>query len=792
MIEKKLSNATPLDDENVVLRRSDKKEIANVSLSNLTSTGEAHFANPDLSNLSSTGQSKFANPDLSNLSSTGQAVLDNKLDITQIYSSVLQIPNKFTVVNNGAASSGSNTISFTLKAGSILTNANGTTYTVNSDDDFTLVPGQIACFNTSNGNVAGTSIDNCFSGSTAPASATTNAFWLDIANKQVKRKTSSGTWATTFTLPFMFFDYNGKIKLFNSFGFIGSSLFSLPGIKTLHPDGKNADGTLNNFVNETTNVQIITNPYGNAQSGKGRIIINGLGNLGVIFRYVESKEEPATTYTTWFNPATNEMKYAGATAQNWQEVNQCIIGKPYYTYSSGVNTFYDIDIYTPFVAANHYKAAEKNKVLNKTQVTNCILEEPDNTIYEYDDSSFTFKAGSIAIFPYGTSAPAKSIGDDLFNNGQWIITDIQYDSGKLFYWAKKQNDLTLTSWSASAQSGDFMTCYGQDNGIYSSANNYSGTSIPEGVFYGMFYNTNDNRVYRINNGSIEEYQSNYYSLPFIIVHFDNSLVPKSVKQVFKGQGYIGRTRWLDKGVKLLFPNGRNSDGTLNNIEAVSKLLILSNINNSGGYTTIYESYLLFSYNSSSQNIISAGHITADRYFETDNLDEIPQEERNAIVYRPSFNDFWWYNASEDKWYERTYCIMGEMYYNYSSASKILEFKPKNTFRAVDDFDLRSKLSKNALYSTVYINGTSGYREWFSDEALSNRVLLEQWGTLTSSNQTITFLKEMSDTNYNISLGANVDGGLSGNQSGGWREKTTTGFYLQFANVNTMDWRVIGV
>ena len=51
---------------------------------------------------------------------------------------------------------------------------------------------------------------------------------------------------------------------------------------------------------------------------------------------------------------------------------------------------------------------------------------------------------------------------------------------------------------------------------------------------------------------------------------------------------------------------------------------------------------------------------------------------------------------------------------------------------------------------------------------------------------------MSDTNYNISLGPNVDGGLSGNQAEGWREKTTTGFYLQFSNANSINWRVIGV
>ena len=459
--------------------------------------------------------------------------------------------------------------------------------------------------------------------------------------------------------------------------------------------------------------------------------------------------------------------------------------------------------------------------LNKTQVTNCILEEPDNTIiYEYNDSSFTFKAGSIAIFPYGTSAPAKSIGDDLFNNGHWIITDIQYDSGKLFYWARKQNDLTLTSWSASALSGDSKACYGQDNGIYSFLNTYSGTSIPEGAVTGMFYNTNDNRVYRIYNGSIEEYQSNYYSFPFMILHFDNSTLPKSVKQLFKGQGYIGATRWINKGVKLLFPNGRNSDGTLNNIEAVSKLLILSNVNNSSGYTANYKSYLLFSYNSSSQNIVSASYISIDRYFETDNLDEIPQEERNAIVYRPSFNDFWWYNASEDKWYERIYCITGEMYYNYSTASKILEFKPKNTFRAVDynDFyELQNNSANkdltnltnglaNVICTTAptttstassqnpavvienYVNGASGYRVW------SDRYC-EQWGYAESVNKsaTITLPLAMSNGNYNIiCTGTEAQGG-GDNGSMNAYNVSATGFNIYNTSdvVSNAYWHVFG-
>ena len=40
----------------------------------------------------------------------------------------------------------------------------------------------------------------------------------------------------------------------------------------------------------------------------------------------------------------------------------------------------------------------------------------------------------------------------------------------------------------------------------------------------------------------------------------------TIDQIFNGMGYFGSTIWVDKGVKGLIPNGRNIDGTLNNIE----------------------------------------------------------------------------------------------------------------------------------------------------------------------------------------------------------------------------------
>lgn len=58
---------------------------------------------------------------------------------------------------------------------------------------------------------------------------------------------------------------NGAIssidQVFNGFGYIGSTMFALPGVKGLIPDGRNADGTLKNNPFETTNVLICQTTY---------------------------------------------------------------------------------------------------------------------------------------------------------------------------------------------------------------------------------------------------------------------------------------------------------------------------------------------------------------------------------------------------------------------------------------------------------------------------------------------------------------------------------------------------
>ena len=69
------------------------------------------------------------------------------------------------------------------------------------------------------------------------------------------------------------------------------------------------------------------------------------------------------------------------------------------------------------------------------------------------------------------------------------------------------------------------------------------------------------------------------------------------------------------------------------------------------------------------------------------------------------------------------------------------------------------LTSNGLYITTYINGSSWYREYFSDKEKTNRVWLEQggWGPYIAAGTTwnfvtqIAFLKSFTNTSYNVQV-----------------------------------------
>ena len=95
---------------------------------------------------------------------------------------------------------------------------------------------------------------NVYSGDSQPTSPATNSLWYDTANNIMKLTTNGGdTWTQqSFCLPIALVHRTSGIadsieQIFNGFGYVGSTIFALPGIKGLIPDGRNDDGSLKNI-----------------------------------------------------------------------------------------------------------------------------------------------------------------------------------------------------------------------------------------------------------------------------------------------------------------------------------------------------------------------------------------------------------------------------------------------------------------------------------------------------------------------------------------------------------------
>lgn len=149
----------------------------------------------------------------------------------------------------------------TLKAGSkvYVPNGAGTFDTITIKNDITSTAStngtHLIGFAQQFGNLA--TYINAVSGTTEPTTLSNGLTWYDTTNNVIKRAWSGSWQASLFSLPLAVITVsNGAItsidQVFNGFGYIGSTVFALPGVKVLIPNGRNEDGTLKNveFVND--------------------------------------------------------------------------------------------------------------------------------------------------------------------------------------------------------------------------------------------------------------------------------------------------------------------------------------------------------------------------------------------------------------------------------------------------------------------------------------------------------------------------------------------------------------
>ncbi len=322
--------------------------------------------------------------------------------------------------------------------------------------------------------------------------------------------------------------------------------------------------------------------------------------------------------------------------------------------------------------------ADKN-LANTGMMTNCLLEVPQRVKYELtSEGVLTIKTGTIVIFPCGTTDRIWKIGDD-FLNSSFKVVDIQFKDSKMFYWLKLQTDLSINYDSVK---NDLILSI-NDIGIVAITPVENCTSGPSGPSIALarqfWYDTVSNFVYDIAvDASIPNTQ--VLSFPIMLINcIDTNNF--TINQVFNEMGYIGSTFWVDKGVKGLIPNGRNPDGTLNNIEyTTDKLELATAYQPPGEDIGISQTGLIGNVRNNSQGV----------YYAID-FESAPIVNSNtySYLYLKSTN-LWYANRGTTNWTIIT-PFVPIIYIAIDSNLKITSMIKKHPFQAVDYNDYSKKI-----------------------------------------------------------------------------------------------------
>lgn len=316
--------------------------------------------------------------------------------------------------------------------------------------------------------------------------------------------------------------------------------------------------------------------------------------------------------------------------------------------------------------------------VNYSNITNCLLEVPQRIKYDLTDGTLTIKAGTVVIVPYGTEDLTSQypVGAT-FINDNFKVYDTQYTedaegNGKFFVWAELQSDLSHKQSTTTITKRILSVNISGETDIPFAFNAFtsSETTAPPTTKAYQWYDTTNNKCVETEQttGNIS---ISLLSLPIGVIAANETEIFGSIDQVFNGFGYIGSTVWVDKGVKGLIPNGRNEDGTLNNIEVVQKNLSLLSAF-SGTYNRNFWLY-------------KDGQLgTGVHYSEQATPPTI--DTTKVERYFNTTDNFIYYHAKDETYWVRLiegtggFCLVGTL---QSTDDKITSFNPKQPFRAVD-------------------------------------------------------------------------------------------------------------
>ena len=213
------------------------------------------------------------------------------------------------------------------------------------------------------------------------------------------------------------------------------------------------------------------------------------------------------------------------------------------------------------VSITEGSAAEAGAYLDQSQITNCILEIPQNIKYTLEDGVLTIKAGTIITVPYGTTDQSTTypVGATFLNNN-FKVVKTYFNNNKFFVQAEVQADLSVSS--TAADSNRLVGLAPQSNGTYNYTDTacYSGATAPTATAtLAIWYDTTNNVIKQTDNSG-ESWDENYWCLPLLLAERANQEWT-NVLNVFNGLGYIGGTVFVNPGVKVLITTAVNDDGS---------------------------------------------------------------------------------------------------------------------------------------------------------------------------------------------------------------------------------------
>lgn len=271
-----------------------------------------------------------ADINLGNLNSTGKNISNWSTNVTNC---ITYIPQDIKLeLNNGT---------LTLKAGSKVYVPNGAgvfdEVVIASD---IIIPGWannaqgMLSIKPSTSGVWIALMNQQYSGSTMPTSSQYE-LWYDTNSNKVKTTSNTGsTWGDGYSLPLALITSNGSSwtsidQIFNGFGYIGSTVFALPGVKGLIPNGRNDDGSLKNTLFTLESVKTFTQQY--SQQNLHWMILNP--NYGI----------EAWDALNWigYNEKLNYVydKNGSSSATFGRIIEYCVVANVEYIGSSNVSSF---------------------------------------------------------------------------------------------------------------------------------------------------------------------------------------------------------------------------------------------------------------------------------------------------------------------------------------------------------------------------------------------------------------------------------------------------------------------